>query len=70
MKCKRRFTENKLIAERDNCVCPKCGCKKTTREIAAPPFHFKGGGWTTKINLGKPKSIENKLADGDFKKKG
>jgi len=63
-KCDKRFTENKLIAERDECLC-ECG-EKAKRGVAAPPFHLKGGGWTTKVNLGKPKSIEKKLSDNDF----
>ena len=65
IKCEKKFTESKMISERDNCFC-ECG-EKALRGIAAPPFHLKGSGWSKVMSDGKkPKSIENKLADNDF----
>jgi len=64
-KCDKGFTENKLIVERDECLC-ECG-EKAKRGVAAPPFHLKGGGWSKVMSDGKkPKSIEKKLADNDY----
>ena len=61
-KCKEHYSDIKLIAERDESKCPKCG-KKGTRVPAAPPFHLKGEGWTQKKSHGPKKSLEQNLAD-------
>ena len=60
--CNHKFADIVPIADRDNIYCPECE-NVARRGIAAPPVHFKGGGWTETKQTSKPKSIETTTRD-------
>ena len=43
--CDHRFQKEQRITDKPGAECPECKSTDCHREISAPSFHLKGGGW-------------------------
>ena len=70
-KCEHEIEIIQKINDKPKEVCPKCNKKGLKKQISAPSFRLKGGGWyETDFKTGKKKNIStNEAANTDKIKK-
>ena len=67
-KCEHEIEIIQKINDKPKEVCPKCNKKGLKKQISAPSFRLKGGGWyETDFKTGKKKNISTNESSNDNK---